>query len=244
MWALLPLKRANEAKQRLASVLSAEERRELFLAMAGDVLAVLQAHPDIDNVLIVSDDLDATRLAGHYGAERIPEPETGGLNQAVRAGVAELGRRGIREVIVVHGDLPMIEGAELSELIRVSRQQGALGDAAVTGLTLAPDRHHKGTNCLICDPAAELSFHFGTNSFAAHVREAKQCGLELQLVFAPGLSRDIDSPEDLLTLARCEREGVASQSRQYLQASGLLDRLLPSGIARWRNLEQALNRVG
>ncbi len=41
MWAIVPLKSLDDAKKRLATELSAEERRSLMLAMARDVLATL-----------------------------------------------------------------------------------------------------------------------------------------------------------------------------------------------------------
>jgi 2-phospho-L-lactate guanylyltransferase (CobY/MobA/RfbA family) len=38
MWAIVPIKTFERAKQRLADVLNEEERRSLMLAMARDVL--------------------------------------------------------------------------------------------------------------------------------------------------------------------------------------------------------------
>ena len=43
IWALVPVKDLRDAKQRLADVLDADERRALFRAMLEDVLAVLAA---------------------------------------------------------------------------------------------------------------------------------------------------------------------------------------------------------
>ena len=43
MWAVLPAKDFNDAKQRLASVLDADARRGLFQAMYEDVLSSLCA---------------------------------------------------------------------------------------------------------------------------------------------------------------------------------------------------------
>ena len=41
LWAVVPVKNLQDAKQRLASVLSAGERLELFRAMLEDVLSAL-----------------------------------------------------------------------------------------------------------------------------------------------------------------------------------------------------------
>jgi 2-phospho-L-lactate/phosphoenolpyruvate guanylyltransferase len=233
MWAILPLKRFSLVKQRLAGVLSVDERRDLFTAMVHDVLSVLQLHPEIRNTLIVSDDEYAAALANEYCAEVMGEPSgaSAGLNAAVQAGVAELHRRGVTEALVIHGDLPMIDIDEISRLIRVHRAQDIEGGEHASdgktgfGVTLAPDVQGAGTNCLVCHPASGLEFHYGVNSFAAHVREAKQRNASLQVVIAPGLSRDIDRPQDLLALAECGNETIAPHTRNYLRASGLLQRV-------------------
>lgn len=252
MWALLPLKRFGLVKQRLAGLLSVDERRGLFTAMVHDVLSVLQSHPEICNTLIVSDDEYAAALAREYRAEVMGEPTgaTPGLNAAVQAGVAELHRRGVTEALVIHGDLPMIDIDEISHLIHVHRAQGIAGAEYVTekepgfGVTLAPDVHRAGTNCLICHPASGLEFHYGTNSFAAHVREAKHRSASLQVVIAPGLSRDIDRPQDLLALAECGNAAIALHTRNYLHSRGLLQRVAAFTVEPRGYTDLPLNRVG
>ena len=44
-WAVVPLKRIDQGKERLAETLDADARRALIAAMAGDVLAALLAVP-------------------------------------------------------------------------------------------------------------------------------------------------------------------------------------------------------
>ena len=41
MWAVLPIKDVTDAKQRLAAVLTPDERQQLFRTMAADVLRTL-----------------------------------------------------------------------------------------------------------------------------------------------------------------------------------------------------------
>ena len=54
--AIVPVKALDQAKRRLASLLSQEERRRLSLAMLEDVLRAVQAVPRIDHVAVVSPD--------------------------------------------------------------------------------------------------------------------------------------------------------------------------------------------
>ncbi len=54
MWAVIPIKNVNEAKHRLASVLSPNERRELFVAMFEDVLTTVLAVPRLEKVVVAT----------------------------------------------------------------------------------------------------------------------------------------------------------------------------------------------
>ena len=54
MRAVIPVKRVKDAKQRLASVLNASERRDLFVAMFEDVLDVVTAVQDFHEVTVAT----------------------------------------------------------------------------------------------------------------------------------------------------------------------------------------------
>ena len=228
MWALLPLKNFADAKLRLSGVLAPEERRGLFLAMVKDVLSVLQSHADIDNILVISEDVSARQLADQYTAELLTESDLNvhGLNASVQAGMAVLQGRGIEEVMVIHGDLPLISAAEITHLVGVHREQAA-NHPSNAAVTIAPDQRREGTNCLVCSPASDMVFYYGANSFRLHTLKANQLGLPFQMVCLSGVATDIDTPKDLLAL--CEQATItrATHSYRYLQAQGLIHRLIP-----------------
>ncbi len=71
LWALVPLKRLAEAKQRLAPVLETAPRMELMLSMAADVLAALVQIEAVERVLMVSEDPAAEKLAQDAGVGEI-----------------------------------------------------------------------------------------------------------------------------------------------------------------------------
>ena len=73
MWAIVPLKTFTQAKQRLAAVLSEEERRALMLAMARDVLGALCQCEGLSGVLIASRTQEADALAAAFNTERFSE---------------------------------------------------------------------------------------------------------------------------------------------------------------------------
>lgn len=221
MWAVLPLKEFPNAKQRLSGVLDGRQRTDLLEAMASDVLQILNGHPDLDGTLIVSNDPVARRLARTYGADFVSEAELGaqGLNAVVQATVRQLARDGEDEVLIVHGDMPLITAAEISLLIRHHRL------APTPALTLATDRRSDGSNGLLCSASSAIAFAYGKGSCAQHQAQAQRAGLACSIMTLPGMSCDIDEPDDLLAFLNHPNVAAATRTRDYLAASGIARQL-------------------
>ena len=109
MWAIVPIKTFERAKQRLANVLNEEERRSLMLAMASDVLTCLSKAKNLDGILIVSRAAEADVLASAFSTERFAEsPHTnlaGALTQATDYLIKHFDAQG---VFIVPADVPGI----------------------------------------------------------------------------------------------------------------------------------------
>ena len=234
MWALLPLKNFAQAKQRLSAVLTPTQRCGLFQSMVQDVLAMLQSHPDIENTLIVSEDPRARLMAYEYGAEFLFEPalKVSGLNPSIQAAVSELSLRGVDDVMIIHGDLPLISSVELSQLVCAHRAQG------YHALTIAPDDRRDGSNCLLCTPASSLIYCYGTNSFSKYVEQSCDLGMSLQVIASPGFACDIDTPEDLVTLFERVDASNAPHTYRYISANGLFDCLRILETPHFNNVER------
>lgn len=175
---VVPIKAFTQAKLRLAPSLEPATRAELARAMAARVLRAARPLP----ALVVCDDEEVRAWAERQGAEALWTPDLG-LNGAVEAGVAHLGRRGIERAIVAHADLPL--ATELAWL------------AAFSGVTLVPDRHLDGTNVACVPTTAGFEFTYGAGSFARHRAEAVRLGLAARLVDDACLGWDVDVPADL-----------------------------------------------
>ena len=231
MWALLPLKNFSGAKQRLSDVLTPAERSGLFLAMVRDVLSVLQSHPNIDNTLIVSDAPEAQQLARDFGAQCLSESSlnVSGLNGSIQAGVGVLADQGIDDVMIIHGDLPLVSSADISQLFYAHQQQ--LQDAqkkdvtrAPRAMTISPDERREGSNCLLCTPASSMTYRYGSNSFSLHTAQARQLGIPLRVVYMAGTACDIDTPQDLAILLQRATPNNAPHSHAYITEQALLGR--------------------
>lgn len=222
MHVLLPIKNLNFAKQRLSSLLNAAERRIFFQAMLNDVLQVLDDHPFIHGITLVSDDPSADALTNKYDLSCITQTslKTQGLSDTVQAGVLFLGDNGIDDVMVLHGDLPLISEREITDLVH------AYATAYKPTVMLTPDRRGTGTNCIVCPAQSNFQFHYGANSFDKHRAQASLCGLKTKVSEQQGISCDIDYPHDLLQfLAQVDSDNAANTQR-FLHSNKVFNRLL------------------
>ena len=118
MWAIVPIKTFEMAKQRLANVLSASERKSLMLAMARDVLTALSSSNLLDHILIVSRAPEADALAQAFNTERFSETPSASLADALEQATHHLVNNFNADgVFVVPADVPGVNAEELDTLI-------------------------------------------------------------------------------------------------------------------------------
>lgn len=177
---LLPVKRFDEAKARLAPALGPDARAALAREMAERVVTACGDLP----VAVVCDDEEVARWADTLNLELIWTPGVG-LNGAVAAGVEHLAAAGAARVIVAHADLAHLLPGDLDPF---------LSDA---GIQLAPDRHEDGTNIAAVPAGLGFRFAYGPGSFRRHCDEALRCGVPLAIVRGTRLGWDVDTPADL-----------------------------------------------
>ena len=212
MWAIVPIKTFDRAKQRLANVLSEEERRSLMLAMARDVLTCLSKSTQLSGILIVSRTPEADALAQTFATERYAESPEANLAEALTQAAEHLiSHFNATGVMVVPADVPGISTTEVDELLRSHDR-----------VTILPDAEKIGTNGLICSPALCMPFIFDGKSFKPHVDAAFERGITPKIVPGTGFSLDVDVPDDLLAVVNQQPN---SQTAIYLNKSGITARL-------------------
>lgn len=212
IWAVLPLKGLDGAKQRLGAVLSARQRRDLSRAMIEDVLEALAAVETLGGTAVITRDPALASLAQRYGARIIVERESRGQTAAVTAAAKTLMAEKADGVIAVPGDVPLASPAEIEQVLAVHAA------APRPSMTIVPARDERGSNCVVCSPPDALAFQFGADSFVRHLEAAQERRIAARVLHLPGLGLDIDTPADLVALA--ERQGSA-RAQVYLKASGI-----------------------
>lgn len=211
--ALLPVKALAEAKQRLAAALSAEVRRAFCWAMLDDIASVLHACCGLEAVLVVTRDAEVMAWARRQGFEIVPERGSD-LNAAIGEGVRVwAGRRG-RGLLYVPADVPLVTSGELELLLSHQPEE--------RGVVLAPDADGRGTNALLLVPPDVIPPCFEGASARAHEAAGRAAGAPVEICWLPGLSRDMDEPQDLAHLLRGRRDTRAARVLQECGAAGRL----------------------
>jgi 2-phospho-L-lactate/phosphoenolpyruvate guanylyltransferase len=209
--AVLPVKRFDAAKQRLAGGIAEKRRRELAGAMVADVLEAIGQARTIDRLIVVSGEPLAQELAAEVGAEVVPDPEDAGHVEAALAGIARAEVEGVERVLLLAGDCPLLDPREIDRLLT-----GVPGSY----VGIVPDRHGTGTNALLLSPPGAIVPAFGEGSRDRHVAAARQAGVPFGIEELPSIELDLDTPADVIALTR-ELEREPKRARRTARALGI-----------------------
>ncbi len=215
--AILPIKTLDRAKQRLSPELDPSPRRSLVEAMFSDVLIALRRAETISTTVVVTPDHVAQGIAAGYGAEVLADVEAG-HNDAARRGVQRASELGADRVLLVPGDCPLLDPAEIDALVRRRTR--------TSSVLVVPDRHGTGTNALLITPPDALDPAFGEGSHERHLERARAADLHAETAAVPSLAVDVDTADDLATVTAmldASRGGAAltrGMLRQLMRSRG------------------------
>jgi 2-phospho-L-lactate guanylyltransferase len=192
-WAVVPLKSPVTAKSRLRGALDAGARQRLVFAMAQHVVCALLRTPGIAGVAVVTAAPEIAARVEGYGAMVIRQDRDEGTASACRVAAEILSERA-DSVLMISGDIPLIDAAAVAELIELARRAPVVA--------IVPDRRRAGTNALLCAPPAVMAPYFGPDSFQRHLAAARARGVDVRIVESDALALDIDDLDDLDELHR------------------------------------------
>jgi len=210
---LVPVKKLQDAKQRLSPALTREERTAFASAMLQDVLDALIAFRTRE-VALVTGDPNAKKLAAVYSFEVIEDTtnpgETGAIDLATRVCV----ERGETETLVLPGDIPLITSHEVQMIFDCAPREGTV---------LVPSASGRGSNGVLRRPADIIPLHFGNDSFIPHRAAAHATGKPVQILKLAGIGLDVDEPADLADLLAVPG---STRAQRLLREWHIDDRLL------------------
>ncbi|MEA2221605.1 MAG: 2-phospho-L-lactate/phosphoenolpyruvate guanylyltransferase [Solirubrobacteraceae bacterium] len=223
-FAILPVKRFGIAKFRLGDELSGGTRRALAEAMVTDVLMALRRTAAVAEVLLVTSEPAAEAIGRGYGASVLFDDREAGQSAAALVGIAHAIEAGVPRVLLVPGDTPALDPAELEAML----------DRPATGrsVVIVPDRHGTGTNALLLTPPDVIEPAFGPDSRARHEKAAAAAGVPCTVEEVPTLALDVDTAEDLgeLRVALANRRGGAAHTRGMLSRLAATRRTAPAPV--------------
>ncbi|MDB5405548.1 MAG: 2-Phospho-l-lactate Guanylyltransferase,CofC [Rhodospirillales bacterium] len=209
IWAVVPVKKMTEAKQRLDDVLSAEVRQQLAVAMLEDVLHALAAVSGLAGIALATADIAATGIAHRFGASVWRENARDGHSAAVAASARRLAAQGAA-MLTIPGDIPLVQPDDLEAVLKAARGSPSF--------TIVPAHDERGSNAVLCAPANVVELRFGDDSFLPHVAAAETAGTTPTVLRLPRIALDLDRPEDLAAFMRIPSK---TRTRRILEAHGV-----------------------
>lgn len=177
----MPVKRLDRAKSRLRPLVV--RASDLALAFATDTVAACSAADGVHRIVVVTSDPDVSRAVSAFAAV-VPDPG-GGLNRAIRAGLAVLPPDAPAAVLT--GDLPALRAADLDL---------ALLEAAGHEFAMVADHTGSGTTMITGARAGRLDPQYGEHSRDRHERAGHHV---LDVPRGSALRLDVDTAADLET---------------------------------------------
>ncbi|MGB9659624.1 MAG: 2-phospho-L-lactate guanylyltransferase [Nitrososphaerales archaeon] len=211
---VVPVKGLKDAKRRLEVVLRPKEKSLLCISMLKDVLKAISNSKYAEKVAIISCDKTILELARQMRAIAFDEGEPRGLNSAVDKVAKFCLDEGIRSLLVLPMDIPLIKSSDIDDMIKQRRLPKSV--------VIVPSMDEKGTNALLLNPPNVIKPRFGANSFKTHIDESIANRIQYIIYRSPRVALDIDTPKDLITLSKL---GEKTETCDYMMKIGLVNRV-------------------
>ena len=221
IWAVVPIKELDGAKQRLSPLLSPAERRALIEVMMGEVLEAVAGARSLAGILVVTVDPQARALAERLGARIVMDGAREGHTGSVTAGLRMLAREGRGGMITLPADIPATTPQEIDLVVAAH--------LPAPSFTISPAHDDLGSNAVVCSPPDAVPLRFGDNSYFPHLDAARAHGIEPTVIRQPGIAMDIDHPVDLAAFLRLPRSAGA-RTRAFLEEAGIAKLLADHGL--------------
>jgi len=201
IFALLPVKKPGNAKQRLEGFLSPEHREQLAWLMFEQTLETLSRARGIDRVVVITNDEAVADHARRCGVFVFEEGLQSSHSASADMACELAAMLGAKSVLLVPIDVPLATSEDFEQLAAAARP----------GVVIVPSSDGTGTNALARTPPDVIPSCFGPGSFRAHQEQAGLKGVPAEVLRLPGLMFDIDTPEDVAELlAKAPESRVAT----------------------------------
>jgi 2-phospho-L-lactate/phosphoenolpyruvate guanylyltransferase len=196
-FAILPVKRFENAKTRLSSILDMDDRILLSSLMLEDTVKILSSVRSLTQVVIVSADRRAEEMATKHGVTFLREEKEKGVNSAVAMADLYSIREAAEATVVIPQDLPLLDPIEVSKACQLAENESRC-------IVICPSLRYDGTNMLLRKPPSVIATFYDNDSYNMHVKAALKLGIPVKGLFSKSVMYDIDTPEDAQQLTKEE----------------------------------------
>ena len=208
-FAIVPIKRFENAKTRLSSILDTDDRIRLSLLMLKDTLQILSAVHSLSQVITVSADKRVGEIAVKYGANFLLEEKERGVNSAVALADSYCMKKAADATMVIPHDLPLLDSTDISKACELAENESRC-------IVICPSLRYDGTNMLLRKPPSIIATFYDADSYNMHVKAAIRLGIPVKRLLSKGLMHDIDTPEDALEIMK--EETVSARSLEFIKS--------------------------
>lgn len=208
-FAIVPIKRFENAKTRLSSILDTDDRIRLSLLMLEDTLQILSAVHSLSQLITVSADKRVGEIAVKYGANFLLEEKERGVNSAVALADSYCMKKAADATMVIPHDLPLLDSTDISKACELAENES-------TCIVICPSLRYDGTNMLLRKPPSVIATFYDADSYNMHVKAAIRLGIPVKRLLSKGLMHDIDTPEDALEIMK--EETVTARSLEFIKS--------------------------
>lgn len=208
-FAIVPIKRFENAKTRLSSILDTDDRIRLSLLMLEDTLQILSAVHSLSQLITVSADKRVGEIAVKYGANFLLEEKERGVNSAVALADSYCMKKAADATMVIPHDLPLLDSTDISKACELAENESRC-------IVICPSLRYDGTNMLLRKPPSVIATFYDADSYNMHVKAAIGLGIPVKRLLSKGLMHDIDTPEDALEIMK--EETVTARSLEFIKS--------------------------
>jgi len=234
LWALVPVKALERAKQRLKNCLG-EDRAAFTVAMLKDVLAALSRSKKVSHIAVVTNDPRVAAITKQGGLEVVDEGESKGMNEALELGRDAIRRMGGQRMVIVPADIPLMTGLETDRVVLELQVQRKECRDGVTGI--GPSKDRGGTNFLCIETDRPFPLLYGPDSYRRHRESAVEHGSRPVSLQSITISLDIDEKKDLdefISFCFSNPEYQKTETWQFLRENGYINHAGKAKTRQWK----------
>ena len=203
------MKTFSKAKTRLG--LPNGQKEKICELMLEEILHTLSISPQIDKIIIVTQDERALDISSKFDVVSIVDSKESGVNNAVSLADQYLLENDFDVSIVFPQDIPYIKTQDIEFILKFKTDTNFA--------IIVPSRRFDGTNALVRKPVNLMKTHYDEDSYKIHMSTAREVTREVSMVFAKRIMLDVDNMEDLkFLLSQNDKPDVAQKIQDVLES--------------------------